>query len=110
MQELQFLLYAESKRSLLISLRAMDAGGKDGTIRHVVGPLKPQGTRAHCFKQPTAEEAAHDFLWSVHRQVPSRGEIVIFNRAHYEDVLVARVHKLEPEKSLVAAIQAHQRV
>jgi len=98
MQELQFLLYAENKRSLLICLQAMDAGGKDGTIRHVVGPLNPQGTRVHCFKQPTAEEGAHDFLWRVHRQVPARGEIVIFNRSHYEDVLVVRVHDLVPKK------------
>jgi len=99
MQELQFLLYAENRHSLLICLQAMDAGGKDGTIRHVVGPLNPQGTRVHCFKQPTAEETAHDFLWRVHRQVPKSGEIVIFNRSHYEDVLVVRVHDLVPKKT-----------
>jgi len=98
MQELQFKLYAENRRSLLICLQAMDAGGKDGTIRHVVGPLNPQGTKVHCFKVPSAEEAEHDFLWRIHRQVPARGEIVIFNRSHYEDVLVARVRKLVPRK------------
>jgi PPK2 family polyphosphate:nucleotide phosphotransferase len=98
MQGLQFQLYAENKRSLLICLQAMDAGGKDGTIRHVVGPLNPQGTRVHCFKQPSSLEAAHDFLWRVHRQVPARGEIVIFNRSHYEDVLVVRVHELVPKQ------------
>ena len=98
MQALQYRLYAENRRSLLICLQGMDAGGKDGTIRHVVGPLNPQGTRVHCFKEPTPEEAAHDFLWRVHRQVPGRGEIVIFNRSHYEDVLVVRVHELVPEK------------
>lgn len=98
LQALQFLLYAENRRSLLICLQAMDAGGKDGTIRHVVGPLNPQGTRVHCFKVPSAEEAAHDFLWRIHRQVPARGEIAIFNRSHYEDVLVTRVRKLVPKK------------
>jgi len=98
MQELQLLLYAESKRSLLINLQAMAAGGNDGTIRHVVGSLNPQGSRLYCFKQPAAEEAADDFFWRVYRQVPSRGDIVIFNRSHDEDVLVARVRKLVPKK------------
>ncbi len=97
MEALQFRLYAENRRSLLICLQAMDAAGKDGTIRHVIGPLNPQGTRVVGFKVPSAEEAAHDFLWRIHRQVPARGEIVIFNRSHYEDVLVARVHKLVPK-------------
>ena len=98
LQQLQALLYAENRRSLLICLQAMDAGGKDGTIRHVIGPLNPQGTRVHSFKVPTPEEAAHDFLWRIHRQVPARGEIAIFNRSHYEDVLVTRVHRLVPKK------------
>ncbi len=97
LQELQYLLYAENRRSLLVCLQAMDAGGKDGTIRHVFGPLNPQGTRVHSFKLPSAEEAAHDFLWRVHKQVPGRGEITVFNRSHYEDVLVARVRNLVPE-------------
>jgi len=97
LQALQFQLYAENRQSLLICLQAMDAGGKDGIIRHVVGPLNPQGTRVHCFKEPTPEEAAHDFLWRVHRRVPARGEIAIFNRSHYEDVLVVRVRELVPK-------------
>jgi polyphosphate kinase 2 (PPK2 family) len=83
--ELQHRLYAESKRSLLIVLQAMDAGGKDGTIRHVMGPLNPQGCRVTSFKAPTDEELAHDFLWRIHKVVPRKGEIGIFNRSHYED-------------------------
>jgi PPK2 family polyphosphate:nucleotide phosphotransferase len=75
-------------------LQALDAGGKDGTVNHVLSVLNPQGARVVGFKQPTAEELAHDFLWRVHPHVPAKGEIVIFNRSHYEDVLVTRVHKL----------------
>jgi len=96
--ELQFLLYAESRRALLIVLQAMDAGGKDGLIRHVMGGFNPQGCSVTSFKVPTPEEAAHDFLWRIHRHVPRRGEIGIFNRSHYEDVLVARVHGLVPRQ------------
>jgi len=92
LRELQYRLYAESGQSLLICLQAMDAGGKDGTIRHVLGYMNPQGCRVQAFKQPTPEEQAHDFLWRAHRAVPARGEVVIFNRSHYEDVLVTRVH------------------
>ncbi len=92
LRELQYRLYAESGRSLLICLQAMDAGGKDGTIRHVLGYMNPQGCRVQAFKQPTPEEQAHDFLWRAHRAVPAKGEVVIFNRSHYEDVLVTRVH------------------
>lgn len=95
--ELQYLLYAEGKQSLLICLQALDAGGKDGTIRHVLSYMNPQGCRVQAFKVPSAEEAAHDFLWRAHRATPARGEVVIFNRSHYEDVLVARVHELVPE-------------
>ena len=98
MDELQFQLYAEQKHSLLICLQALDAGGKDGVIRHVIGPMNPQGCRATSFKQSSAEEAAHDFLWRIEHQVPKRGEVVIFNRSHYEDVLVVRVHDLVPKK------------
>lgn len=94
MAKMQSLLYAEKKRSVLIVLQALDAGGKDGTVNHVLSVLNPQGARVVGFKQPTAEELAHDFLWRVHPQVPAKGEIVIFNRSHYEDVLVTRVHKL----------------
>ena len=90
----QNLLYAEHKHSVLIVLQAMDAGGKDGTIKHVFSGLNPQGVHVASFKQPTAPEVAHDFLWRVHPHAPGRGEIAIFNRSHYEDVLVTRVHKL----------------
>ncbi len=99
MQELQELLYAEHKRALLVCLQAPDAGGKDGVIRHVFGALNPQGCRVASFKQPTHVELDHDFLWRAHRDAPGRGEIGIFNRSHYEDVLIVRVRKLAPEKS-----------
>jgi PPK2 family polyphosphate:nucleotide phosphotransferase len=98
MDELQFQLYAEQRRSLLICLQAPDAGGKDGVIRHVIGPMNPQGCRVVSFKQPSAEELAHDFLWRIERQSPRRGEVVVFNRSHYEDVLVVRVHDLVAKK------------
>jgi PPK2 family polyphosphate:nucleotide phosphotransferase len=97
LRELQYLVYAENRRSLLICLQALDAAGKDGTIKHVLAAMNPQGTRVHSFKVPSHEEAAHDFLWRAHQQVPARGEIVIFNRSHYEDVLVVRVHDLVPK-------------
>jgi len=96
LQKLQYLLYAENRRALLIVLQAMDAGGKDGTIRHVMGGLNPQGCSVTSFKAPTEEEREHGFLWRIHKQVPARGDIGIFNRSHYEDVLVARVRKLVP--------------
>lgn len=98
LRELQYLLYAEDKRSLLIILQAMDAGGKDGVIKHVLGNMNPQGTRVYGFKVPSAEEAAHDFLWRIHQATPHRGQVTIFNRSHYEDVLVSRVHNLVPKK------------
>ncbi len=98
LQELQFRLYAEGKRSLLICLQAPDAGGKDGVVRHVIGSMNPQSCRVASFKQPSAEESSHDFLWRIERQTPKRGEVVIFNRSHYEDVLVVRVHDLVPKK------------
>jgi len=98
LRELQYLLYAEGRRSLLIVLQAMDAGGKDGTINHVLGNMNPQGARVYGFKVPSAQEAAHDFLWRIHQAAPGRGEVAIFNRSHYEDVLVARVHKLVPKR------------
>ena len=97
MRDLQYLLYAEGRRSLLVCLQALDAGGKDGTITHVFGAMNPQGTRVHAFVAPSPEEARHDFLWRAHVQAPQRGEVVIFNRSHYEDVLVVRVHKLVPK-------------
>jgi len=95
---LQNLLYAENKRALLIVLQGMDTSGKDGTIRHVMSGLSPLGVTVKAFKEPTQEELAHDFLWRVHQAVPRRGYIGIFNRSHYEDVLVARVHDLVPRK------------
>lgn len=91
---LQERLYAESQQGLLVVLQARDAGGKDGTIKHVFRGLNPQGVRVTSFKQPTAQELAHDFLWRIHRAVPSRGMIGIFNRSHYEDVLVTRVYDM----------------
>jgi len=94
---LQNLLYAEKKHALLIVLQGMDAGGKDGTIRHVMSGVNPQGCRVTSFKQPTAEELSHDFLWRIHKAVPGAGFIGIFNRSHYEDVLVVRVHELVPK-------------
>jgi len=94
MAKMQSLLYAEKKHAVLIVLQALDAGGKDGTVNHVFSVLNPQGARVVGFKQPTSEELAHDFLWRVHPHVPLKGEITLFNRSHYEDVLVTRVHKL----------------
>ena len=94
LEALQELLYAEHKHKLLLVLQATDTGGKDGTIRHVFEGVNPQGVRVASFKAPTAEELDHDYLWRVHRQVPGKGEIVIFNRSHYEDVLIVRVHSL----------------
>ena len=96
--ELQYELYSENKQSLLIVLQAMDAGGKDGTINHVLAPMNPQGCRVQGFKKPNDTELAHDFLWRIHRAAPKNGEVVIFNRSHYEDVLVTRVHNLVPKK------------
>jgi PPK2 family polyphosphate:nucleotide phosphotransferase len=97
----QALLYAEHKHSVLVVLQAMDAGGKDGTIRHVFGGVNPQGVDVASFKQPTPLELSHDFLWRIHAQAPRAGQIVIFNRSHYEDVLVTRVHKLIDKKTCV---------
>src|ERR1700722_8230336 len=94
----QTLLYAEHKHSVLVVLQAMDAGGKDGTIRHVFSGVNPQGVDVASFKQPTPLELSHDFLWRIHAQAPRAGQIVIFNRSHYEDVLVTRVHKLVDKK------------
>jgi len=98
MDELQYLMYAENKHSLLIVLQGLDAAGKDGTVRHVFTGMNPEGCICANFKQPTAKELAHDFLWRVHPYAPAKGSVVIFNRSHYEDVLVARVHGLVPEK------------
>jgi len=99
LDELQELMFAESKHALLVVFQAMDAGGKDSTIRKVFGPLNPQGVRVHGFKAPTTRERAQDYLWRVHQHTPRKGRIGVFNRSHYEDVLVARVKGLvEPER------------
>ena len=95
---LQDVLYAQQKHKLLVVLQATDTGGKDGAVRDVFSGANPQGINVVGFKVPTPEEMAHDFLWRIHKQTPRTGEIKIFNRSHYEDVLVARVHKLVPEK------------
>ena len=97
LNELQELLFATEKRALLLVLQGMDCSGKDGVIKHVVGAFNPQGCQVTSFKVPTAEELAHDFLWRVHKAVPHRGMVGIFNRSHYEDVLVVRVENLVPE-------------
>lgn len=93
LDELQNLLFAENKHSVLVILQGMDASGKDGVIRNVMGNMNPQGVMTKSFKVPTEEELSHDFLWRVHKSVPGKGVIQVFNRSHYEDVLVTRVHK-----------------
>jgi PPK2 family polyphosphate:nucleotide phosphotransferase len=97
MHDLQYLMYAEGKHSLLICLQGRDAAGKDGTINHVLSAMNPQGCTVNGFKVPSKEEAAHDFLWRYHQQTPGRGQVAIFNRSHYEEVLVQRVHKMVPK-------------
>jgi PPK2 family polyphosphate:nucleotide phosphotransferase len=91
-KELQYRMYAEDKRSLLVVLQALDAGGKDGTIRKVFGPINPQGCRVTSFKVPTKLESSHDFLWRIHQAAPASGKIAVFNRSHYESVLIEAVH------------------
>ena len=96
MGKLQYLLYADGDQSLLVVLQALDAAGKDGVIRHLFSGINPQGTLVFGFKQPSKVESEHDFLWRIHACAPAKGQIVIFNRSHYEDVLVVRVHDLVP--------------
>ena len=98
LEKLQSVLYAEHKRAILIVLQGMDAAGKDGTIMHVMSGVNPQGCQVTAFKQPSHEELDHDFLWRIHKAMPPRGDIGIFNRSHYEDVLVVRVHNLAPKE------------
>jgi PPK2 family polyphosphate:nucleotide phosphotransferase len=95
--DLQDRFWAEAKRALLVVLQGIDTAGKDGTIRRVVGAFNPQGVSVSTFKVPTPFELAHDYLWRVHQRTPGKGEIGVFNRSHYEDVLVVRVHRLAPE-------------
>ncbi len=96
--DLQYLLHAERRRSLLVCIQGLDASGKDGTIRNVVRSMGPEGVHAHAFKVPSAEEASHDFLRRIHLRTPAHGDVTVFNRSHYEDVLVPRVHGTLPEK------------
>ncbi|MEE4195332.1 MAG: polyphosphate kinase 2 family protein [Anaerolineae bacterium] len=97
LEELQELMYAEGKRKLLVVLQGMDTSGKDSTIRYVFEGVNPQGVKVSSFKVPTPLELAHDYLWRIHQKTPASGQIMIFNRSHYEDVLVVRVHQLVPE-------------
>ena len=97
LRNLQELLYADGRCSLLICLQGMDTGGKDGTIDHVLGAMNPQGCRVVGFKEPSVEEMAHDFLWRIHQNAPPKGYVTIFNRSQYEDVLIVRVHNLVPQ-------------
>ena len=94
LRDLQYLMYAENKRSLLIILQGMDAAGKDGLVNHVISAMNPQGCRVFGFKTPSVREQAHDYLWRIHYAAPRKGFVTIFNRSHYEDVLVVRVHSL----------------
>lgn len=94
--QLQSVMYAEQKHSLLIILQGLDAAGKDGVVRHILRGINPAGCRVISFKQPTLDELGHDFLWRVHKHVPAKGQVAIFNRSHYEDVLVVRVHERVP--------------
>lgn len=98
LESLQEMLFAEHKHRVLVVLQAMDTGGKDGVIRHVFDGVNPQGVRVASFKAPTPLELEHDYLWRIHHQAPAKGEMVIFNRSHYEDVLVVRVHNLVSEE------------
>jgi len=98
LRQLQELLYAEGKHRVLVVLQATDTGGKDGVIRHVFRSVNPQGVKVTSFKAPSSRELSRDYLWRVHHEVPARGEIRIFNRSHYEDVLVVRVRGLAPQE------------
>lgn len=106
LDELQNMLFAESKHSVLVVLQGMDASGKDGAIRKVFATLNPQGVRVQSFKVPTELELSHDFLWRIHAAVPPRGTIQIFNRSHYEDVVITRVHKLIDDKTAIKRMKA----
>ncbi len=106
LNELQNLLYAESRHSILLVIQGMDASGKDGVVRKVLSSMNPQGVEVHSFKVPTTEELSHDFLWRIHRQAPAKGVIQVFNRSHYEDILVTRVHKLIDEETAKKRMRA----
>lgn len=106
LDELQNLLYAESKHSLLVVIQGMDASGKDGAVRNVFGGLNPLGIAVISFKAPTSEELSHDFLWRIHQHAPAKGMIQIFNRSHYEDILITRVHKWCDDKTAKKRMKA----
>jgi len=106
MDELQNLLYAEHKHSVLIVIQGVDGSGKDGVIRNVFGELNPQGVTVKSYKAPTEEELAHDFLWRIHSAAPGKGMIQLFNRSHYEDILVTRVHKWCDDKTAKKRMKA----
>ena len=97
LEELQYKMYADRRFAMLVALQAIDGGGKDSTIRRVFGAFNPQGCTVTAFKAPSAEELRHDYLWRIHKHAPPRGEIAVFNRSHYEDVLIVRVNDLVPE-------------
>ncbi len=100
LEQLQYKMYADGRFGMLVVLQAIDAGGKDGTIRHVLSAFNPQGCCVTSFKAPSAEELRHDYLWRIHKHAPRRGEIAVFNRSHYEDVVVVRVNELAPAKTI----------
>jgi PPK2 family polyphosphate:nucleotide phosphotransferase len=106
LDDLQNLLYAEGKHSVLVVIQGMDGSGKDGVIRNVFGELNPQGVTVKSFKVPTAEEYAHDFLWRVHQHAPAKGMIQLFNRSHYEEILVTRVHKWTDDETAKKKMKA----
>ena len=106
LQELQNLLFAENRHSLLVIIQGMDASGKDGAVKNVFSSMNPMGVNVTSFKVPTEEELSHDFLWRIHRNSPAKGIIQVFNRSHYEDVLVARVHKLADDETIQKRMDA----
>ena len=106
LDDLQNLLFAEAKHSVLVVIQGMDGSGKDGTIRNVLGNMNPQGVTVKSYKAPTPEELSHDFLWRIHAAAPARGMIQVFNRSHYEDILVTRVHKWCDDETAVKRMKA----
>jgi PPK2 family polyphosphate:nucleotide phosphotransferase len=106
LQDLQNLLYADGKHALLVVFQGLDASGKDGVIKNVMGTLNPMGIKVKSFKAPTEEELAHDFLWRIHQHTPEKGMIQVFNRSHYEDVLVTRIHKWIDDETVTARMNA----
>ncbi len=106
LDELQNLLFAEGKHAVLVVIQGMDGSGKDGVIRNVMGNMNPQGVTVKSYKAPTAEELSHDFLWRIHQHTPARGMIQVFNRSHYEDILITRVHKWCDDETAQKRMQA----